>query len=100
MFAQEEPNLFKALFMSQTMTQATLARMLADRDIEGLLKEISVNAQITLPEARRVYQKMWLLSHGIASILATNNDSFALEEARDILLDAYRGFILSIKCGG
>lgn len=55
--------------------------MLADSDIEGLLKEISINAQIALAEARRVYQKMWLLSHAIASLLATNSDSFALEEA-------------------
>lgn len=99
-FAKEEPYLFKALFMSNTITQATIDNMLIDDDIEGLLNEISTTAQVNRQQARRIYKRMWLLSHGIAAIIAANGDIFELEETESILNDAWQGFVLSVKCGG
>lgn len=99
-FAKEEPNLFKALFMSQGLTRATLAHMMADEDIAGLLDKISADAQITRREAQIIYQKMWVYAHGLASLAATNGDLFALEEARAGLVDAYQSFVLWARQGG
>lgn len=99
-FAEEEPNLFKALFMSNTITKTTLATMPMDQDIEGLLNEISKTAEVNKQEAQAIYQKMWLLSHGIASIVATNGGLLETQEVKAVLIDAFRGFVLSVKCGG
>lgn len=99
-FAKEEPNLFKALFMSSAITKTTLENMLMDQDIEGLLNEIAKTAVISKQKAQAIYQKMWLLSHGIASIIATNGDLFETREINSILTDAYQGFVLSAKHGG
>lgn len=99
-FAKDEPNLFRALYMSNAMTKTTLANMPMDQDIEGLLTEISSTAELSKPQAQAIYQKMWLLSHGIASIIATNGDLFESEEVKAILTDAYEGFVLSVKCKG
>lgn len=99
-FAKDEPNLFKALFMSNAMTKKTLASMPMDQGIEGLLNEIATTAEISKQEAQAIYQKMWLLSHGIASMIATNGDLFETQEVKGILIDAYQGFVLSAKRGG
>lgn len=99
-FANNEPNLFKALFMSGKITKTTISDMLTDNDIEKLLDEISATSEISKNDAKTVYKKMWLLSHGIASIMATNAGSIKLEDAEEILKDAYRGFVLSIHYGG
>lgn len=99
-FANNEPNLFKALFMNGKITRTTISDMLTDNDIEKLLDEIANNSEISKNDAKEVYKKMWLLSHGIASIMATNPSSIKLEDAEEILKDAYRGFLLSIRYGG
>lgn len=99
-FAKIESNIFKALFMSNAITKATVFGMLMDKDIDGLLNEISTTATVTMQEARAIYQKMCLLSHGIASLIATNGNLFEREEVKGILLDAYQGFVMSVKCGG
>lgn len=99
-FAKIESNIFKALFMSNAITKATVYSMLMDKDIDGLLNEISTTATVTMQEAQAIYQKMWLLSHGIASLIATNGDLFETEEVKDILIDAYQGFVMSVKCRG
>lgn len=99
-FAEEEPNLFKALFMSNAMTQTTVANMMTDQDIAGLLNEISADAEVSRREAQAIYKKMWIFSHGIASLMATNGGIFKIKEVRLILEEAYQGFVLSVKCEG
>ena len=99
-FAKEEPNFFKTLFMSNAITYTVITNMLMDEDIEQLLNGLSTAYHVDRQEAQSIYQKMWLLSHGLASIIATNSDSFQLEEAEKILSDALKGFIMSVKCRG
>ncbi|WMM23591.1 hypothetical protein RBU61_11575 [Tissierella sp. MB52-C2] len=96
-FAKDESNLFKVLFMSNLITDNTIRDMLSDDDIKKILNEVSKDFQIDSKEAQGVYQKMWLLSHGIASVIATNIDSLKIEEAKHIILDSFKGFILSVK---
>lgn len=99
-FAKIEPNIFKALFMNNTITQATISNMLIDKDIKGLLNEISTMAKINEQAAQTVYKRIWLLSHGIASLIATNGDLFEMEEVKSILTDTYQGIVMSLKYGG
>lgn len=99
-FAKIEPNIFKALFMSNAITQDTISNMLIDKDIEGLLNEISATEKVSTREAQVVYKRMWLLAHGIASLIATNGDLFQMEEVKSILSDTYQGIVMSVKYGG
>lgn len=99
-FAKIEPNIFKALFMSNTITQATISNMLIDKDIKGLLNEISTTEKVNEQDAQAVYKRMWLLSHGIASLIATNGDLFEMEEVKSILVNTYQGIVMSLKYGG
>lgn len=99
-FAQIEPNIFKALFMNNAITQETISNMLIDKDIKGLLNEISVTEKISTSNAQVVYKRMWLLAHGMASLMATNKDLFQMEEVKSILSDTYQGIVMSVKYGG
>lgn len=99
-FAKMEPNIFKALFMNHAITQATISTMLIDDDIKGLINEIASRESLSKKQAQEVYKRMWLLSHGIASLLATNRDVFELDEVESMLTDTYRGIVMLLQNGG
>lgn len=99
-FARVEPRLFKTIFMNNHITGDSIKNMLSDRDIGKLLMDMSVAAQISLEDARAVYQKMWLLSHGIASLVSSNSNTFETNEVNQLLSDALNGFVLQIKNRG
>lgn len=99
-FAKTEPNIFKALFMGNAITQETISNMLIDKDIERLLNEISTTAKVSKGDAQIIYKRMWLLAHGIASLTATNGDLFKLEDVQSILADTYSGIVMGLKNGG
>ena len=88
-FAKEEPELFKFLFMNKAKEgQDVFAEQPAKAYVLGVIEQTE---KLSGARAEEVFEEMWLLSHGIATMLATGTASFSEERIRRILTDVYRG---------
>ncbi len=86
--AKEEPNIFKLVF--STRTNLTVENfMLEDRFYEKIEKAISKQTKMGKDEILSFHKKMWLLTHGIASLIADKTCSFTDEEINIFLAEEF-----------
>lgn len=78
--AQNEKNLFHLLCMSDSGTRL--------ESLYDLAKHIPVPIEL------QVFVKIWIFTHGIATIVSTNTTNIAPEEIRQLLTEAYASFKL------
>lgn len=88
LFALEEKNLYKAMFLSNVMDGVSLedvANAIWNKDtVLSVMKDF----QIDKLSAQKVFVQMWLLSSGLAVQLATNNMNVS-ENDIDLLLNDF-----------
>ena len=75
--AGQEKNLFRLLCMSDSF------RMNSIYELAGAVPEQA---------DARLFVKVWVFTHGIASIAATNTTSLPREEIRELLTEVYKEF--------
>lgn len=89
-FAKEETNLFRLLYMS---SRSTPLKLLDDENTPFAVEVIVKEKGISEDDARRVFRELWLFSHGIATMIATNTAHFTQDEINVMLTDVYTGII-------
>jgi AcrR family transcriptional regulator len=97
-FAKNEKNLFKLLFMSDAFQGQSLMDIVGST--EGDDEVIEILCQMTgldTKRAKELYAGIWLVTHGIASMYATNNCRFSDEEIKRLLNNSFMGLILKLK---
>lgn len=99
-FATKEPNLFKFLFMSNQFKRNQAELIWESDDNAPVLHELASVTKINFADAKLLFQRLWLFTHGIASLAATNGEYFSKNELEQILADAYTGFLMQIKKSG
>lgn len=92
-FASEEKNLFKLLFMSEALHVDSPMDMIAGADNQEVIALIAGMTRLNHDHSRKLYVDIWLLTHGIASLVATNQCHFSHEEIETILMDAFKGYL-------
>ncbi len=98
MFAAEHPRLFQLLFMTESKCIPDTANVLRGIDnyydviLDTIVKEYGVSKKV----AERIYLHLWIYSHGIASLIATNVCSFTQKEISELLSDAGAGIIKKV----
>lgn len=92
-FAGEEREFFKLLFMSEDKSDI----LAAHEEMPYVLDVIGRTEHISGEDARRVYEEMWMLSHGIATMIATGTAQFTDERIRRILHDVYSGIVQNVR---
>ena len=92
-FAGEEREFFKLLFMSEDKSDI----LAAHEEMPYVLDVIGRTEHISGKDARRVYEEMWMLSHGIATMIATGTARFSEPKVRGMLMDVYRGLVSVIR---
>ena len=75
--AGQEKNLFRLLCMSDSF------RMNSIYELAGAVPEQA---------DARLFVKVWVFTHGIASVAATNTTSLPREEIRELLTEVYKEF--------
>ena len=101
-FAAEFPKFFQLLFMEE---QACIP------DINNILKLIDANSEKILDsirnaygfndeQSRKLYEHMWIYSHGIAVLIATKVCVFSAEEVSNMLTEVCSSLIRKIKTEG
>lgn len=98
-FAKEEPRLFELLFMSQSETEFVLDDILPaiDENSERILASVQEEYGFGQEVARKFYQCLWLLTHGIACLCATGTSNITENEASRILTEVATGLIIKNK---
>ncbi|MEQ2611040.1 TetR/AcrR family transcriptional regulator [Eubacterium ventriosum] len=100
LFAQEEPNLFKLLFMTDREKDISIFKStLDDNKIEylSMIKEIY---DFNDEQANQYYVSMWIFSHGIATMLVSDLTAFTTEEISKLLTFTATSVIAKLKKGG
>ena len=88
LFAKEEKELFKLLFMRDRSSENIEENY---EEIKPLINLIMQNVKISEQEARLFHLESWLYVHGIATMIATSYIDWDINFISDALTDMYNG---------
>ena len=82
LFSVNEPKLFQLLFMAEQKQIPDLSGVLPliDESYGDILLSIQKEYEISEFSAKKLYQHLWIYTHGIASLCATKMCRFTVEE--------------------
>lgn len=95
LFAMQEPKFFQLLFMTEKETVPGLDNVLPliDENYEKILLSIEKSYGIKGKSAERLYQHLWIYTHGIAALCATNMCRFTGEEISGMMTEVFVGLL-------
>lgn len=91
LFAKEEKNLFHLLFMSNVLQGNGLRGLVQGEENQQILSLISHMTGLSLDSSENLFLSIWLITHGIAAMVATNDLNLGEEEVEKILMNAFAG---------
>lgn len=98
-FAKEEPKLFEMLFMNTDNTAFTLADILPaiDDNSDQILASIQEAYGFSMEKSYRLYQTLWIFTHGLACLCVTGMNQFTEEEVSKALTEVFFGMFIKLK---
>jgi len=98
-FARNEPRLFDILFMTAGEKAFSLDDILPaiDENSDRILKTSQKEYGLSRETAYRLYQDMWIFTHGIACLYATGVSSMSEAEANERLTEVFAGLLNKLK---
>lgn len=97
-FAKKEPKLFHLLFMTEQESSPALSNVLPviDENHEKILESVQ-SYGLSKSKSQKLYQYLWLFSHGTATLYATNICRLTDEQVSEMLTDVFIGALKKIK---
>ena len=101
LFAIKEPKLFQLLFMSEKSQKPPVAGILPiiDENYEQILLSVQNGYGLGKKDAENLYRHLWIYTHGIAVLCATNMCSFTAEEISRMMTEVFISLLKEIKGG-
>lgn len=96
-FAKNEKNLFKFLFMSDGFKGRSVQDMIHGDENHEIVRIISGMTGLPFEKSERLFISIWLTTHGIAAMMATNDCDFSEELIAAILMDSFSGMKILLK---
>lgn len=97
-FAKNEKNLFKLLFMSDAFREQSIMDIVGTTEGDDeILEMLCQSTGLSMKGAKELYAGIWITSHGIAAMFATNNCRFSDEENRRLLNNSFVGLVMKLK---
>lgn len=93
-FAKEEPNIFKFIFMGNYEIKIEEFAYF-DKGYEEVEKILQIQNELSREIAKNFHLKMWLYTHGIACLIATNTASFTDKELSSLLTEQFQALLNS-----
>ncbi|MDF2987147.1 MAG: putative transcriptional regulator, TetR family [Eubacterium sp.] len=97
-FAKGEKNLFKLLFMSDAFQEQSLIDIVdnseGDDEVIGMLCS---RTGLSARSSRELYAGIWLTTHGIAAMFATNSCRYSDVEIKRLLNNSFIGLVMKLK---
>ncbi len=99
LFAIKEPKLFQLLFMSEQPQKPSVAGILPiiDESYDQILQSVQNGYGLGEKDAENLYRHLWIYTHGIAVLCATNMCSFTAEEISGMMTEVCRSLLKEIK---
>lgn len=99
LFAIKEPKLFQLLFMSEQEQKpaVTNALPMIDDSYETILLSVQNGYHLSEEQAKQMYRHLWIYTHGIAVLCATNMCVFTADEISNMITQVFRGALKEIK---
>lgn len=97
-FAKEYPNYFKIIFMGNT-NQTCENIIDQDNNQNGIIQKGMELTGFTYEQQKEFHIKVWIFTHGIATLVATNTVRFKEDEIEKLLKDTVREMIRGSKKG-
>lgn len=101
LFAIKEPKLFQLLFMSEQKQTPSVTNVLPviDDNYEAILLSAQKGYNLSKEQAKQLYRHLWIYTHGIAALCATNMCVFTADEINEMISQVFRGTLKEIKGG-
>lgn len=99
-FAKLEKNLFKFLFMSDEFKGRNLLQMIREDSNQEIIGMISAMSGLNFDQSQELFLTIWLITHGIASLMATNDCDLEEDQIETILMHAFAGMKVQLKTKG
>lgn len=98
-FAMQEEKLFQLLFMREQKEKKGIGNILdlIDDNYETILKSVMDGYGLQEQDAMKLYQNIWVFTHGIATLCATGVCLFTEEETNEMLTEVFTGLLIKIK---
>lgn len=93
-FAKEEKHLFKVLFMSKSEYSSSDFITKDIEDFKSLSLVIKKSTKLTEEEIMSFHTKMWIFTHGIATLVATDTVEFTDEQIKSLLSQEFQALML------
>lgn len=92
-FAKEETNIFKALFMKKNnlVVENFIGQIKEFKEIEKFVK---LSTNLKNEEIKSFHVKMWIFTHGLATLIASNTINFNDQQIRDLLSYEFQALML------
>ena len=101
-FAVNEPRLFGLLFMMAGERHYSLNEILPiiDDNSDKILASIQEEYKLPKDASYKLYQNMWIFTHGIACLCATGVGNFLDDESSALLTEVFTSILIKIKSEG
>lgn len=99
LFSLNEPKLFQLLFMTEQPQIPDLSGVLPliEESYEEILLSIQDDYGIDKPFAEKLYRHLWIYTHGIATLCATNMCRFTGTEISSMITEVCTSILKNIK---
>ncbi len=97
--AVEQKNLFRFLFHSNYYTGISLSDWLTEENFGSIFSILKIQAKVDNRQAHSIFSQIFLVTHGIASLLASNAMVYDEAYCINTLSNAYFGIMYLIKEG-
>lgn len=101
LFAIEEPKLFHLLFMKEQEEIPDLSGVLPviDDSYERILASVQDGYGMGREPAERLYQHLWIYTHGIATLCATGMCQFTGQQISKMMTEVFISLLKNMKAG-
>ena len=96
-FAQEEPHLFRLLFMRENEGRSYDEFIVGEGHSKQFAETIMGTFDVSRGEARKLLRNIWFFAHGIATMCVTKVCRFSDREVSSLLGTACRGMLMELK---
>lgn len=101
LFARNEPKLFQILFMSEQTKLPDFDNVLPiiEESYDEILLSIITGYGISEKDAKKLYEHLWIYTHGIATLCATKMCRFSGEEISQRMTEVFLSLFNKMKEG-
>ena len=93
-FAQKEKKLFQILFMGDMGLTPNAFISKSGKDYEDIEKLIKISTNLDEEEIKDFHNKMWIFTHGIATLVANNTVHLEEKQIKDLLSNEFQALML------